>query len=297
MRRTVRAAAALLALAAGLSRPIHAGELAVGTPDGMRSAILLPARHARAPTVVVLHGALVSAESTVSWYGFGSAAKRRGFAAVFPRGADLLWNDGRNAAWASAADDVGFLRRLVHRLVAGGIADPERLYLVGVSNGGMMALRMLCETPEPFAGAGIVIASMPSEVGARCRLRRPIPIVMFNGTADTLIPYGGGEVGFSSLQGNVWPVERTAVFLARQSGCEPLSKRTMAGGASPEAIKVVKLDWGRCDTGVTLYRVEGGGHQVYGHTNFFPLFLGPGTNLVSAPDAIMTAFAGRKPPP
>jgi polyhydroxybutyrate depolymerase len=297
MRRTVRAATVLLGLAAGMSNPVRADELTVGTPDGMRSAILLPAGHARASTVIVLHGALVSAESTVSWYGFGEAAKRRGFAAVFPRGVNLLWNDGRDAAWASGADDVGFLRRLAHRLVAGGIADPGRLYLVGVSNGGMMALRVLCEAAEPFAGAGIIIASMPTEVGARCRIGHPMPVIMFNGTADALIPYGGGEVGFSSLQGSVWPVERVAVFLAQQNGCEPLSKRVVAGGAAPDTIRVVKLDWGRCDTGVTLYRVEGGGHQVYGHTNFFPLFLGPGTNRVSAPDVIMTAFAARKPPP
>jgi polyhydroxybutyrate depolymerase len=276
---------------------VRADELTVSTPEGVRSAILLPAGRARAPTVIVLHGALVSAESTVSWYGFGGAAKRRGFTAVFPRGTDLLWNDGRGAAWASSADDVGFLRRLAHRLVAGGTADPARLYLVGVSSGGMMALRVLCEAPEPFAGAGIIIASMPTEVGARCHIRRRMPVIMFNGTADTLIPYGGGEVGFSGLQGSVWPVERTAVFLARQNGCEPLSKRVIAGGAVSGAMRVVRLDWGRCDTGVTLYRVEGGGHQVYGHTNFFPLFLGPGTNQVSAPDMIVAAFAGSKPPP
>ena len=156
MRWIVRAAAALLGLAAGMCNPAHADELTVGTPDGVRSAILLPAGHARAPTVIVLHGALVSAEATVSWYGFGGAAKRRGFAAVFPRGLNLLWNDGRDAAWASGADDVGFLRRLAHRLVgARGTTDPAGLYLVGVSNGGMMALRMLCEAPEPFAGVGI----------------------------------------------------------------------------------------------------------------------------------------------
>ena len=267
MRRIVRAAAALLGSAAGMCNPAHADELTVGTPDGMRSAIVLPAGHARAPTVIVLHAALVSAEATVSWYGFGGAAKRRGFAAVFPRGLNLLWNDGRDAAWASGADDVLFLRRLARRLVAGGTTDPTRLYLVGVSNGGMMALRMLCEAPEPFAGVGIIIASMPTEVGARCHVRRPMPVIMFNGTADTLIPYGGGEVGFSSLQGSVWPVERTAVFLARQNGCEPLSKAVVAGGAAPDAIRVVRLDWGRCDGSVTLYRVEGGGHQVYGHTN------------------------------
>jgi polyhydroxybutyrate depolymerase len=296
MRRTVRAAAALLALAA-VSNAGLADELTVSTADGGRSAILLPAGRARAPTVIVLHGALVTADSTISWYGFGGVAKRRGFTAVFPRGVGLLWNDGRGATWESGADDVDFLRRLAHRLVAAGTADPARLYLIGVSNGGMMALRMLCEAPEPFAGAGIIIASMPTEVGARCHVRRRMPVIMFNGTADTLIPYGGGEVGFSSLQGTVWPVERTAVFLARQNGCEPVSKRVVAGNAETDTMRVVRLDWGRCDTGVTLYRVEGGGHQVYGHTNFFPLFLGPGTSRVSAPDVIMSAFAGRKPPP
>src|SRR5262245_39382261 len=299
MRRILRAAAGLLGLAAGISNATGADEVNVNTPDGVRSAILLPAGRPRAPTVIVLHGALVSAESTVSWYGFGKAVRRRGFAAVFPRGIDFLWNDGRAAALGSGADDVDFLRRLARDLVTLGTADPARLYIVGVSNGGMMALRMLCEAPEPFAGAGAIIASMPTDVGAACRLRRPMPVIMFNGTADALIPYGGGEVGFSGLQGSVWPVERTAAFLARGNGCGPPTKTVALGSGRPGVMRVVRLDWGPCSSGrgVALYRVEGGGHQVYGHTNFFPVFLGPGTNQLSAPDLIMAAFAGGRPPP
>jgi polyhydroxybutyrate depolymerase len=299
MRRIFRAAAALFTLTAGMSGAARADELNVSTPDGVRSAILVPAGSPRAPTVVVLHGALVTAESTVSWYGFGEAARRRGFAAVFPRGVNLLWNDGRAAAWASGADDVAFLRQLARDLVTMGTADPVRLYLVGVSNGGMMALRMLCEAPEPFAGAGAIIASMPETVGATCRLRRPMPVVMFNGTADTLVPYGGGEVGFSGLQGSVWPVERTATFLARGNGCAQGSKAVVAGGGRDGGIRIVRLDWSACSSGrgVTLYRVEGGGHQVYGHTNYVPMFLGPGTDRISAPDTIMAAFSQRRPPP
>jgi polyhydroxybutyrate depolymerase len=275
----------------GVSQSAYADEISVGTSDGVRTAVLLPARQQRAPTVIVLHGALVSAESTASWYGFAGAAGRRGFAAVFPRGTNQLWNDGRNATLASGADDVGFLRRLARDLVMLGTADPARLYLVGVSNGGMMALRMLCEAPETFAGAGVIIASMPADLGAGCRLRRPMPVVMFNGTADPLIPYDGGAVGFSNLQGNVWPAERTAAFLARANGCGLPSKRVVAGSA--DAIKIVRLDWSPCSSerGVTLYRVEGGGHQVYGHTNFIPTLLGPGTSHISAPDVIMSAFA------
>jgi polyhydroxybutyrate depolymerase len=241
----------------------------------------------------VLHGALISAEYTACWYGFVEAAERHGFAAVFPRGISLLWNDGREA-WTPDTDDVGFVRRLARALVARGTADPARLYPVGVSSGGMLTLRMLCETPELFAGAATIIASMPTGVGAACRPKRPVPVIMFNGTADPIVPYVGGGVGFGGWQGTVWPAERTAAFLARRNGCGPLSKSIVAGSAAPDTIRVVKLDRRRCSSehGVALHRVEGGGHQVYGHTNLFPLFLGFGASQVSATDIIMAAFNG-----
>jgi polyhydroxybutyrate depolymerase len=291
MRLTMRAVV-VLGLAAGGSIQAHAAEeLRVDTRDGARSAILAPAQRARAPTVIVLHGALISAEYTAHWYGFIEAAADRGFAAVFPRGINLLWNDGREA-WTPDTDDVGFVRRLVRDLVARGITDPTRLYLVGVSSGGMLTFRMLCEAPELFAGAATIIAGMPTGVGAACRLQRPVPVVMLNGTADPIVPYVGGGVGLGGWQGTVWPVERTAAFLARRNGCGVPSKAAVAGSAAPDAIRVVKLNWGRCSSerGVTLYRVEGGGHQVYGHTNFLPLILGSGTNEVSASAVIMRTF-------
>jgi polyhydroxybutyrate depolymerase len=296
MRLMVRAAV-LLGLVFGSASSGFAEELLVDTRDGTRSAIVQPAAHGRAPTVVVLHGALVSAEYTANSYGFAQAGKRYGFAAVFPRGIDLLWNDGRAAAWNSGADDVTFLRRLARDLVTSGTADPARLYLVGVSNGGMMALRMLCEAPDSFAGIATIIAGMPDLVGAACRSHRPVSVIMFNGTADPLIPYSGGEVGFSGLQGRVWPIERTAVFLAHRNGCATGSKAVVSGPAAPDAIRVVRLDWTHCSSerGVTLYRVEGGGHQVYGRTNFLPLLLGSGTRQVSAPETIMAAFASGQP--
>jgi polyhydroxybutyrate depolymerase len=292
MHLTVHAAL-LLALLLGTGNPAVAEELRIDTRDGPRTAILRPAPRRRAPTVIVLHGALITAEYTEQWYGFTEAAKRHGFAAVFPRGRSLLWNDGRKAVWGSGADDVDFLKRLARGLVARGTADPERLYLAGVSNGGMLALRVLCEAPEAFAGIAVVIASMPEAVGARCRSRAPMSVIMFNGTADPVIPYRGGEVGFSGMQDRVWSVERTAVFLAGRNGCTAASKAVVSGRAAPGSIRVVKLDWTRCSSerGVTLYRVEGGGHQVFGSTNFLPLLLGSGTRRVSAPDVIMAVFS------
>jgi polyhydroxybutyrate depolymerase len=294
MRRLLRAASLAALAAAGLSPSAGAEELRVKTADGERTAIVQRAEQQRAPTVVVLHGALITAEHTSSWYGFAEAARKHGFAAVFPRGIALQWNDGRDA-WMSGVDDVAFLKQLMRELDSRTISDPERFYIVGISNGGMMAFRMVCEASELFAGAATVIASMPAAAGARCRPRRPVPVIMFNGTDDPLIPYKGGGVGLGGWQGRVWSAEGTAAHLARANGCAAHSTEPLGGSPSRRAIRIIRLDWHRCRSngGVTLYRIEGGGHQVFGHTNFFPLMLGLGTDRISATDIIMTEFARR----
>ncbi|MBX9590205.1 MAG: prolyl oligopeptidase family serine peptidase [Hyphomonadaceae bacterium] len=292
MRRTIRwaLAAVLAALPVGQSCAA-ADDWQLETRDGVRSAIVMPVRQAHAPTLIVLHGATISASLTARWSGFAEAAAAQGFAAVFPEGIYRLWNDGRGDG-LSSSDDVDFLRRLNEELVKRGVADPARIYIAGISNGGMMTLRMLCEAPEQYAGAATVIANMPAEAGAACRLRKPMPVIMFNGTADPLVPYKGGGVGLTGSRGNVWPAERTAAFIARANGCSGPAERP-AGGADSDQIKVMRLDWSACSSGqaVTLYRVEGGGHQLYGHTNILPMIFGPGTDLVSAPQTIMAMFA------
>jgi polyhydroxybutyrate depolymerase len=251
----------------------------------------MPARKRSAPTLIVLHGATISADLTARWSGFAEAAAKHGFAAVFPEGISKLWNDGRGDG-LSTSDDVEFLRRLNEALVTRAVADPARIYIAGISNGGMMVLRMLCEAPELYAGAATVIANMPAKAGADCRLRKPTPVVMLNGTADPLVPYKGGGVGFAGTRGEVWPAERTAAFIARANGCSSPSARAVSRSRK-EAIRVTRLDWRACSSGqpVTLYRIEGGGHQLFGHTNILPMLFGPGTTQVSAPDIIMDTFA------
>jgi polyhydroxybutyrate depolymerase len=265
--------------------------LSVETRDGLRTAILVPAAQAPAPTLIVLHGATISADMTARWSGFVESAAKRGFAAVFPEGICRLWNDGRGDG-LSSSDDVGFLSRLTQELAARGTAERDRIYLAGISNGGMMTLRMLCEVPELYAGAATVIANMPGETGASCRLKKPMPVVMFNGTADPLVPYQGGGVGFAGTRGTVWAAERTAQFIAQANGCSGPATHPLRRPAK-ETIRVVRLDWSACSSGqgVTLYRVEGGGHQLYGHTNILPAIFGPGTMQLSAPEIIMSVFA------
>jgi polyhydroxybutyrate depolymerase len=275
-----------------VSRPVQAfDELRLETRDGVRTTLVLSAQRGPAPTLIVLHGATISADLTARWSGFAEAAAGKGFVAAFPEGIYRLWNDGRNDGLATA-DDVGFLRQLTAKLVERRVTDPARVYLAGISNGGMMTLRMLCEAPEPFAGAATVVANMPANVGARCHLKKSVPILMFNGTADPIVPYKGGEVGRIGRYGRVWSAERSASFLAHGNGCGEPVQHQVPNGKREEGIKVVRLDWSSCRSGspVALYRIEGGGHQLFGETNILPPILGPGTNQISTTALIMAAF-------
>jgi polyhydroxybutyrate depolymerase len=296
LRRAMRLAllAGIVALHAGY-REARADDWRIETKDGARTAIVRPAAKGPAPTLVVLHGATISADLTVRWSGFAEAAAARGFAAVFPEGIYKLWNDNRGDG-LSSSDDVGFLRALNKQLIERGVADPARIYIAGISNGGMMTLRMLCEAPELYAGAATVIANMPAGAGETCRLNKPMPVVMFNGTADPLIPYEGGGVGLTGSRGTVWATERTAAFIALANGCSGQAEPAVVGPPSGDRIKVKRIEWTGCGPGraVTLYRVEGGGHQLFGHTNILPMIFGPGTSQVLAPEIIVAMFAGER---
>lgn len=75
--------------------------------------------------------------------------------AVFPQGLTVggfnwTWN---NHVMNSGADDVAFLQNLVAALKSDSTLPAiSKVYIVGHSNGGMMANRMWCESPNTFDG-------------------------------------------------------------------------------------------------------------------------------------------------
>ena len=77
--------------------------------------------------------------------GIQELAEREGFIVVCPEGIENNWNDGRvnerNRAHIEDIDDVGFLRALIQQLGMTHNVDPDRIYVTGASNGGMMSLR------------------------------------------------------------------------------------------------------------------------------------------------------------
>ncbi len=91
--------------------------------------------------------------------------------------------------WASCHDDVGFLKKLLERIVADLQVDEKRVYVSGFSNGAMMANRIACEASELIAAVALVSGRV--EPGFECTPTDALPLLQINGGKDEVVPADG----------------------------------------------------------------------------------------------------------
>ncbi|MEJ2124173.1 MAG: PHB depolymerase family esterase [Alphaproteobacteria bacterium] len=133
----------------------------------------------RIPAVIALHGPLMSGLSMRRLFGLEEIAKREKFAVIYPNGWRHKWNDGRTMN-PTGLDDVHFITRLANRLIKEEVADPRRIYLLGMATGGMLTYRIACEAPETFTAYAAIVANMPKRVVRHCKSKTPVPMLMIN---------------------------------------------------------------------------------------------------------------------
>lgn len=240
---------------------------------------------AAAPLVMVLHGSVMNGAvmRIMTGYLFDRLADEKGFAVVYPDGFMGHWNDCRNKANFAAKrhniDDEGFLQALIDRMVETHAIDPARVFLVGYSNGGHMALRMAFETPEKIAGVAVAAVNLPEQEDSDCRHEGATPPVMLaNGTGDRWNPFDGGESGVGKMmrRGRVWSALESALVLARRNGIsgearmEKLPDRFPQDGT--ELTRYTFEQNGR--PYIVLYGIHNGGHVFPQPAYRFPRMYG-----------------------
>ncbi len=216
------------------------------------------------PVVIALHGAGESSRGFLGYLGLEETAAKNRFTTVYPQGIGRVWNDGRPAAMRLKAvltpgDDVAFLLALTQSLVADGIADPNRIYLMGISNGGFMVERMACEHAELFAAYSVIMATAPANYREQCRPSRPVPIMFIHGTADAVIAWDG----FWTPVGATLSAPDSAELFATLDGCGEATVRELPDLDRFDGTTVSLRRWAPCAGAgeVALYRIERGGHQ------------------------------------
>jgi len=243
----------------------------------------------RAPLVIVLHGGGGNAANAVRMTGFDAVAAREQLVVAYPNGTAarqrvplLTWNAGHCCASAMRAgvDDVGFIAAVIDREVAAGRADPARVYVTGMSNGGMMAHRLGRELSAKIAAiapvVGAVFGDEPAPAG-------PVAAFVVVGADDTVVPGQGGPLDLRALVGrapadhDVAPAIEQARYWARANRCgEPQESRTAA---------TTRTAWTGCarDADVVFHVVDDNGHAWPGGR--------PGREGAAAPTAAFDASA------
>jgi polyhydroxybutyrate depolymerase len=158
-------------------------------------------------------------------YEFDSLADTHGFAVFYPDAYKTNWNDCRKAGAVAAklehVDDVGFILALIAKAQSEFKIDPKKVYLVGYSNGGHMAMTLATLSPSPAASMAIFGADLSTSDNSTCSQdSRTPPIMIVDGTDDPLNPYNGGEITIFGFQhmGTVASAPATAEAFARRNG-------------------------------------------------------------------------------
>ena len=96
-------------------------------------------------------------------------------------------------AWTSCYDDVGFLEKLLDSVQSEFAIDKSRTYLLGVSNGGMMTLRLGCNLSDRFAAIAPIIAQLAP--GYACGPDVDLPMMHLFGGEDDTVRFDGKPAG------------------------------------------------------------------------------------------------------
>ncbi|MES2126450.1 MAG: hypothetical protein V4463_04205 [Pseudomonadota bacterium] len=263
--------------------------LEIERPEGWRSYLMATPSGAAAgkrALVIILHGGGASA-SQVLGQGFPPSplsvwleiAEREQLIVVAPDGGKGMacWNDGLTGIGRNPrTDDVGYIGALIDKAILEDDADARRVYVVGVSKGGLMSFRLASEIAPRLAAFAAVLASMPvkSDYAAPSVA---LPALIVASTRDPFFPYQGGKFRYMfSLLAPVRSVDESIATWRQLAGLPD----TPAVTALPrhdrhERTRATRYTWGAdaAQTQVVLLKIDHGGHSEPSRKERYPRLL------------------------
>jgi polyhydroxybutyrate depolymerase len=244
-----------------------------------------------APLVISLHGAAVWPALQMNTSRWNRLADEQGFIVAYPSGNDVprIWHVDRGAGLMR---DVRFISDLIDKLEKTYNIDPARIYANGLSNGGGMSFVLSCTLSNRIAAVGLV-SSAQTLPWNWCTDPRPVPMMMFHGTADPIVPYEGGlpEGAFAptKFDPNAKPFPKASEWAANWA------QRNRCGANPAEsaaAADVSRREYTNCADGasVVFYTIKGGGHQWPGGKQLPEWWVGPESNSVAATSLLWAFF-------
>jgi polyhydroxybutyrate depolymerase len=238
------------------------------------------------PTALVLslHGYMEWPAHQAQISHWNRLADRHGFIVVYPCGAQqpLRWAFGRTADDPALLRDVGFISNLIDKLEGDTNIDRRRIYVNGLSNGGGMSFALAGTLSGRIAAFGSV-AGAYTLPWSEYHPARPVPAIIFHGTADPIVPFTGGPSGSLKIP---FPALREWVSeLAQRNGCLAVPVKLPAVGKAEGSL----YENSSSGAEVVFYTILEGGHSWPGGGSL-PQFIAGTTNQDVDATALMWDF-------
>ncbi|GAB4015433.1 CE1 family esterase [Spirosoma koreense] len=196
---------------------------------------------------------------------------------VYPDGYKRYWNECRKTANSAAnlenINENAFFEEMIGYFDRKYLVNTRKLFAIGTSGGGHMAYKLALTMPEKVRAITALIASLPDTNNLDCLEKRvAVPVLIVNGTSDTVNPYGGGEVKTNGISlGLVRSTERTFHYWAELAGYTQQPVKQLLPDVDPSDQKTIERytykEKGKPE--VTLLKVIGGHHDYPNDINVY----------------------------
>jgi polyhydroxybutyrate depolymerase len=173
------------------------------------------------PLVVDYHPLGGSGSQEESGSPFKAQTDPEGVVTAYPNGKSGPSGGAWNVVGCCVAntDDVAFSRALVAQVETMACIDPKRVYAVGFSMGGGMSEFLACVANDLFAATAPQSFDLLTGNETFCA-GRPISVISFRSTNDTLVNYtGGNSAVVSGMAINFLGAVGTFNFWGKFDGC------------------------------------------------------------------------------
>ena len=212
------------------------------------------------PLLFSLHGYTSLALWNLSYTGFQSIADKEKFIVIYPQGlilnstGETHWNVG---GWTigSKSKDVDFISDLIDWTKTKYKIDLNRIYSVGMSNGGFMSYHLACNLGDKIAAIGSVTGSMTPETLESCRPNHPTPVIQIHGKQDFTVPYSGNSI--------MLPIDEVVEYWRDYNNCEksPINNEILDNDGDDFGGLVSRYENCLNDVSFELYLLDKMGHE------------------------------------
>ncbi len=214
------------------------------------------------PVIFALHG-LGGNASQMMMVGFNQIADTARAIVVYPEGKLNAYNQ---QSWAngtglqSGANDVQLINVLIDTLYYRYNINLSKVYVAGLSMGGIMAHRLGCRLSNRIAAIASMTGTISTDDLTNCTPAFPMPVIHWHGTADGTVPYNSGQLPTLEL------VPATMHYWLSKNNCTPVdSVITPIADNVMDGYTIDKIAYSNCPgtVKVELWRINNGPHTWF----------------------------------